>query len=129
MASPLNAALCALVAAAFWTLLGYALARRILPRALAMAMAPVLGSAVHSAATLPIFILVGFSPLAVVAVTALCAIAAIAALKLAASSHAEAEPTIPLWTYAAAAVLALAPAAAILPKISAGAVHLANPIF
>jgi hypothetical protein len=129
MASPLNAALCALVAAAFWTLLGYALARRLMPRTLAMAMAPVLGWAVHSAATLPIFILIGFSPLAVVAVAALCAIAAIAALKLAADSDAEAALTIPLWTYAAAAVLALAPAVAILPKISAGAVHLANPIF
>ena len=34
--------------------------------------APVMGWAVHSAATLPIFFLIGFSPLAVVAVAALC---------------------------------------------------------
>src|ERR1700680_3130611 len=109
MASPLNAALCALVAAAFWTMLGYALARRLLPRTLATAMAPVLGWAVHSAATLPIFILIGFSPFAVAAVAALCAVAGIATRKLPADSDAEAVPAIPLWTYAAAAVLALAP--------------------
>src|SRR6202047_2319814 len=132
MASPLNAALCALVAAAFWTLLGYALARRLLPRALAMAVAPVLGWAVHSAATLPIFILIGFSPFAVVAVAALCAVAAVAAIaarKLPPDSDAEAVPAIPLWTYAAAAVLALAPAAAILPKMTANSVHLADQLF
>jgi hypothetical protein len=129
MASPLNAAFCALVAVAFWTLLGYVLARRLLPRTLATAMAPVLGWAVHSAATLPIFILIGFSPFAIVAVAALCAVAGIAARKLPADSDAEAMPAIPLWTYAAAAVLALAPAAAILPKVTASAVHLADPIF
>jgi hypothetical protein len=127
MASPLNAALCALVATAFWTLLGYGLARRLLPRALAMATAPVLGWAVHSAATLPVFIGIGFSPLAVVTVAALCAVAAITALMPAADV--DAAPTISLWTYAAAAVLALAPAAAILPKIAASSVHLADPIF
>ena len=35
MASPLNAALCALLAVAFWSLLGYAVGRRLLPRPLA----------------------------------------------------------------------------------------------
>ena len=36
---------------------------------------------------------------------------------------------MPAWAYAAAAALALVPAAAILPKFSADAVHLADPIF
>ena len=72
MASPVNAALCAMLATAFWSLLGYALTRHLLPRALAIGAAPVTGWAVHSAATLPIFFLIGFSPLAVVAVAALC---------------------------------------------------------
>ena len=57
MASPFNAVLCALVAAAFWTALGYAAARHVLPRVLALGAAPVFGWAVFSAATLPILTL------------------------------------------------------------------------
>ncbi|HLN38866.1 MAG TPA: hypothetical protein VK337_13865, partial [Xanthobacteraceae bacterium] len=72
MASPVNAALCALLATAFWSFLGYALTRHLLPRALAIGAAPVMGWAVHSAATLPLFFLIGFSPLAVVVLAALC---------------------------------------------------------
>src|SRR5580704_1374418 len=117
MASPVNAALCALLATALWSFLGYALARHLLPRALAIGAAPVMGWAVHSSATLPIFLLIGFSPLAVAAVAALCVAAGVATLKLAAQSDAE------------AAALALVPAVAILPKLAPGAVHLADPIF
>ena len=90
MASPVNAALCALLATAFWSLLGYVLTRHLLPRALAIGAAPVTGWAVHSAATLPIFFLIGFSPLAVVAVAALCVAISVATLKLAVNSDAEA---------------------------------------
>jgi hypothetical protein len=131
MASPVNAALCALLATAFWSFLGYALTRHLLPRALAIGAAPVVGWAIHSAATLPLFILIGFSPLAVVAVAALCIAVSVATLKLAAKAEAEAEsaPAIPWWAFAAAAVLALVPAVAILPKLAPGAVHLADPIF
>jgi hypothetical protein len=116
MASPVNAALCALLATAFWSFLGYALARHLLPRTLALGAAPVIGWAAHSAATLPIFFLIGFSPLAVVAIAALCVAVSVATLKLAAQSDAEAAP-------------AMVPAVAILPKIAPGAVHLADPIF
>src|SRR5580692_11668466 len=129
MASPVNAALCALLATAVWGFLGYALTRHLLPRALPIGAAPVMGWAVHSAATLPIFFLIGFSPLAVVAVAALCVAVSVATLKLAAKGDAETAPTIPWWAFAAAAVLALVPAAAILPKLAPGAVHLADPIF
>jgi len=129
MASPVNAALCALLATAFWSFLGYALARHLLPRALAIGAAPVMGWAVHSAATLPIFILIGFSPLAVAAIAALCIAAGIAALRLAVQSDAEVAPAIPSWAFVAAALLALVPAVAILPKLAPGAVHLADPIF
>jgi hypothetical protein len=128
MASPVNAALCALLATAFWSLLGYALTRRLLPRALAIGAAPVIGWAVHSAATLPIFLLIGFSPLAVVAVAALCVAISVATLKLEANGEVEAAPAIPWWAFAAAAVLALAPAVAILPKMSGDAVYLADPM-
>jgi hypothetical protein len=128
MASPVNAALCAFLATAFWSLLGYALTRHLLPRALAVGAAPVTGWAVHSAATLPIFLLIGFSPLAVAIVAALCVAVSVATLKLAANSDAEAAPAIPWWAFAAAAVLALAPAVAVLPKMSGDAVYLADPM-
>jgi hypothetical protein len=129
MASPVNAALCALLATAFWSFLGYALTRHLLPRALAIGAAPVTGWAVHSAATLPLFFLIRFSPLAVVVLAALCVAVSGATLKLAAQSDAEAAPAIPWWAFAAAAVLALVPAVAILPKLAPDAVHLADPIF
>jgi hypothetical protein len=129
MASPVNAALCALLAVAFWSLLGYALCRRLLPRPLAAGSAPVMGWAVHSAATLPLFALIGFSPATVTAVAVLCAIAAAASLRRVPNESDERVPAIPWWAFAAAAVLALVPAAAILPKFSASGVHLADPIF
>jgi hypothetical protein len=128
MASPVNAVLCALLATGFWSLLGFALTRHLLPRVLAIGAAPVTGWAVHSAATLPIFLLIGFSSLAVVAVAALCVAISVATLKLAVNSDAEAAPAIPWWAFVAAAALALAPAAAILPKMSGDAVFLADPM-
>jgi hypothetical protein len=130
MASLANAALCALVGAAFWSLFGYALGRHALPRALAPGMAPVLGWAVHSAAALPIFSLIGFTPWSVLAVDGLCALAAAAMLMLVRPKADPARvPVIPAWVYAVAAVLALVPTAAIAPKFAAGAVFLADPIF
>ena len=134
MASPLNAALCALLAAAFWTLLGFALGRRLLPRALARGAAPVIGWAVHSAVMLPIYTWIGpwigFSPIAVLSAGALCVLASGLALSAGApQSQAEDAADIPAWAFAAAAVLALAPAVAILPKFSGAAVQLADPIF
>jgi hypothetical protein len=130
MASPLSAALCALIGTAFWTVLGYAIARQLLPRVLALGAAPVIGWAVFSAATLPVLTLVGFSPRAVAGVAALCLVIAGASLLLRptpASSGSEFRIE-PLW-FAVAGLLALAPAVALLPKYSAHGVHLASPIF
>jgi hypothetical protein len=134
MASPLNAALCALLAAAFWPLLGYALGRRLLPRVLARGAAPVMGWAVHSAVMLPIYAWIGpwigFSPIAVIGAGALCVLASGFSLaERAPQSEAEDAADIPAWAFAAAAVLALAPAVAILPKFSGAAVQLADPVF
>src|SRR4029077_8038010 len=112
MASPVNAALCALLATAFWSFLGYARIRLLLPRALAVGAAPVIGWAAHSAVTLPPFFLIGFSPLTVAAVAPLFAAASVAALRQPANGEAAAAPQIPLWAFVAAAALALAPALA-----------------
>jgi hypothetical protein len=130
MASPINAILCALIATAFWTLLGFALARHLLPRVLAVGAAPVIGWATHSAVMLPIYLWIGLSPMTVVAVGALCVLLSGFSLSLPApGNQAEDVPNVPPWTFAAAAVLALVPAVAILPKYDGDAVQLADPIF
>ena len=76
MASSVNALVCALIATAFWSLLGYALGSRLVPRVLAIGAAPVVGWSVHSAATLPIYLLFGFSPLLVAGIGAVCVLIA-----------------------------------------------------
>ena len=130
MASAVNAAFCALVATAFFTAFGFAVGRHILPRALALGAAPVIGWAMFSAATLPVLTLVGFSPPAVAAMAALFLIVGGGALLTqSANDDAAQKPGIPLWAYPPAALLALVPASAIVPKISSTGVHLANPIF
>ncbi len=130
MASPFTAALCALIATAFWGLLGYALARHLLPRALALGAAMVTGWAAHSAVALPVYLLLGFSPIEVVGVTAICIlVAGVSLSQRAPASEIDSDLTIPPWAFAAAAVLALIPAAAILPKFSGDAVSLAEPVF
>lgn len=128
MASSVHAAFCALAAAAFCSVLGYALTRRLFPRALAPGMAPVLGWAVYSAASLPILELTGFSRAAVIAI-ALLSVAAAAASLMALPATTDPSPAPPVTAYIAAALLALIPAAAILPKFSGDAVYLADPIF
>jgi hypothetical protein len=130
MASPVNAALCALIATAFWAFLGYAIGRHLFPRVLAIGVAAVLGWAAHSAVMLPIFTLVGFSQTTVVVSGFICLLAAGFSLSRPAPiSEAEGDLAIPQWAFAAASVLALMPAVAILPKFSGDAVQLADPIF
>ena len=130
MASSVNAAFCAIVACAFWPLLGYALARHLFPRALAVGSAPILGWAVYNAATLPIFMQVGFSPTVVTTTALIVAIMSGASIfTFYRKTGSEHGATIPAWAYVAAAVLALVPAAAIAPKFAADAMQLADPIF
>jgi hypothetical protein len=130
MASPVNALFCALIATAIWSLVGYALGCRLLPRVLAIGAAPIIGWSVHSAATLPIYLLFGFSPILVAGIAAVCVL--VAGFSLSQPHPAEeAEPAyaIPAWVFAAAALVALVPAAAILPKSSGGAFWLADATF
>ncbi|HEX3938045.1 MAG TPA: hypothetical protein VHX43_11130 [Xanthobacteraceae bacterium] len=130
MASIVNAALCALVAAAFYTAFGYAVGRHLLPRVLALGMAPVFGWAVVSATSLPVLTLLRFSPATVAGLAALfLVIAAGALITASADGEPASQPAVPLWCFPAAGLLALVPASAILPKFSAGGVHLADPIF
>jgi hypothetical protein len=130
MASPVNAFVCALIATAFWPLLGYALGRRILPRVLAIGAAPVIGWAVHSTVTLPVYLFVGFSPFFVAGIGAVCVlVAGFSLLQPSSLGETKQLPTIPLRVFVAAAVVALIPAATILPKSSGDAVWLADATF
>src|SRR5216683_7371501 len=115
MASTLNAAIGAAAAMLFWTCLGLVVMRRLVP-ALALPMAPVVGWAAHSAVALPIFFVLPFSAANVVTVAGLTLLAAVAASLATAPAGAVAR-TVPAWAYAAAALLAMAPAAAVLPKM------------
>jgi hypothetical protein len=132
MASPINAVLCALVAATFYSAFGYALARDVLPRVLALGAAPVIGWAVFSAVALQILSLIGFSPLTVIGLAALGLLFTGLCLRRPALLSAPSIGINPWWLGAAAiaaAILALVPALALLPKYSGVGVHLADPIF
>jgi len=130
MASIVNAALCALVATAFYTSIGYAIGRHVLPRTLALGAGPLIGWAVFSVVSLPVLTVLRFSPPAMAGLAVLFLVVAGGALMTAsANGEPPGRPVIPLWCYAAAGLLALVPASAIVPKFSNGGVHLADPIF
>jgi hypothetical protein len=130
MASPLDAAVCAVVALLLWTALGLSISHRIFPRTLALPIAPALGWAVHNAAALPIFLLIGFSATGVIALAAVALIGSIAlSSQRSDRAHRTTHDTVPGWAYLAAAVLALAPAAAVIPEHVGDGVVLAEPIF
>jgi hypothetical protein len=135
MASFADAVLCAAVATMFWTALGFTITRRLVPGALALPLAPAVGWAVHSAIALPVFWLLPFSRPAIAAVAAIVLAGGILVSRAAKNLDelgAQARvprARVPVWAYAAAALLALAPAAAVLPKFAGDAVFLADPIF
>ena len=132
MASTLHAAAGAVVALLFWTALGLSISRRIFPRALALPVAPALGWCVHNAAALPIFLAFGFSALAVTALGVISiSIASLGALVAEKPLHGDAagQGSVSIWAYLGAAVLALAPAAAVVPEHVGDVVVVAKPIY
>jgi hypothetical protein len=128
MPSTLSAAAAGIVALLFWTVLGLSISRRILPHALALPLAPSLGWAVHSTAGLALFLLFGFSAVAVAVFATVAAITSIASLLQKIDGPAS-ETTVPPWAYVGAAVLALAPAAAVVPEHLGQSVVVASPIY
>jgi hypothetical protein len=128
MPSTLSAAAGAVVALLFWTVLGLSISRRILPRALALPLAPSLGWAIHSAATLASFLLFGFSAAAAAGIAIVAGVASFASLFQKIDGP-DPEGTVPTWAYVAAAILALAPAAAVAPEHLGESVVVASPIY
>lgn len=126
MASPFFAIACALVGAGFWTALGYGVARRagLEP---ALAMAPGLGWAMHTALSVAVLRLTGFSAVAVLVLG--LGMAAIALYAAKPSAGAPSALRLPAWAYVLAAGVSAIPALALLPKHAAHGVILAGPIF
>jgi hypothetical protein len=128
MPSVLHVFLCSIAALLFWGAMGLALGRRLLPASLVLPAAPALGWAVHSALALPLYRLIGFTPLTV-ALGSLVFLAAAAWLLRSPTQSREADIRIPTWGFALAALLAVVPALALFPKVSGDAVTLSGPIF
>lgn len=126
-----NVALCAAAALIVSTILGLPLARYYFAdRAIAAGAAPIAGWAVFTTLALPVLTSVGFT----LAVTALVAgVAILAALAMLLRSHAStmlpSSPTIPLWAFALAALLAIVPALSTWPKLADGGLVLAESMF
>src|SRR5262245_5351380 len=131
MASTTNVVLACAAVVLIWTVIGMAVVRVVLPqRALHGPLAPALGWAVHTAAMLPLFLLIGFNRTTVTVVTALSLALALYTLWRQSSTlkREKVEITVPAWAWIGALLFALGPAAAVLPKFADGAVILAAPI-
>lgn len=132
MASTTNVILGMVAALVMWTVVGLAVARSVLPqRVLHAPVAPALGWAVHSAVTLPLFMLVGFNRVTVAAVTLLSmAVGGYALWRQSGLTERDKAATgVPYWAWIGALILTFGSASAILPKFADGGVALAAPIF
>jgi hypothetical protein len=130
MASTTNVILGMAAAILLWTVIGLPIARAAMKsHPLAWSIAPALGWAVHSAAALPLFMLIGFSRISVAIVT--IASLAAGAMMLWRQAGLPRGPALqsPVWVWACAALLAFGPAAAVLPKFDGDAVYLAAQVF
>jgi hypothetical protein len=78
---------------------------------------------------LPILWLTGFSQYSVIGLALLALVARFALARTWPVARVDELPRVPIWAFAAAALLAVAPAVALLPKSVAGGVTLAGPIF
>lgn len=118
---------CAATGFALWTVVGYVIALRLpLPGHLRAGLAPTLGWAVQSSLSLILSLLFGFS---LVTILASVLIACGALLCSPPVPEAGSSTPLPVWVFAAAAILALCPAAAILPRFISGHIVLSGPIF
>ncbi|MFG1412753.1 hypothetical protein V5G24_16725 [Xanthobacter sp. VTT E-85241] len=128
MATPSAAILCALLALLLWVPVGWLIGRRLpLGRDLALATAPMLGWAVQGIIALQVATAAGFT--VIIILTATLAIGGAALLLPAAAEGEPAPRALPLWIFAAAALMAVGPALAILPKLMPDGIALASPIY
>ncbi|MGA1858253.1 hypothetical protein VH569_19875 [Azospirillum sp. 11R-A] len=124
------AALCIATGLVLWMASGYALARSLaFDRAVALALAPVLGWAVQNALALLLSLVVGFSPVATVGAVALICAAGLLRGRRDGSGSDQSIPPLTLWVCLAAAIMAAGPALAVLPKFTGDGVAVAPALF
>ena len=130
MPSVLHVFLCCAAALLFWGIVGLALSRRLMPATLALPVSPAFGWAVHSALVLPVYRLIGFTPVTVALVSSLFLAFALLTLRLLEPADNDVTGArVPAWAYVLAALLAVVPASALFPKFYGDAIALAGPIF
>jgi hypothetical protein len=109
---------------------GLPLARRLVAnRSVALAFSPIVGWAVFNTLALPILSVVGFRRPTVALLSAAAIIAGLAALLQRPPRPTTGGPGVPIWSYGAAAVLAVVPALAVWPKYADGGVVLSEAMF
>jgi hypothetical protein len=122
----------AAVMSALWTLLGLPIAARLAPPPISWLWAPALGFAVHTSIALPLLSWLGMGRGTVLTVTLVFLAIAACCLPRQPSVPANLSRRQSLWLVAAAALaalLALAPAASVLPKVKGDGVTLSTSIF
>jgi hypothetical protein len=130
MPSFANVLLCAFSEALICLLVGWPLARRLVARrSTALALAPIVGWAAFNTLALPILTAVGFTRRTVAILSAAAILAGLAASLRRPRRSTAGDPDVPVWAYAAAALLAVVPALAAWPKYAAGGVVLAEAMF
>ncbi len=130
MAHVENAFLCAAVMLALWTLVGAPIALRLAEPPTCWLWAPALGWAVYNVIMLPLLGWIGMGQATVLVVAAVFAVVALAACVLQRPPLPQRQSLLAIAAIVtAASLLALAPAAAVLPKATPEGVTLAASIF
>jgi hypothetical protein len=113
-----------------WGVIGFALSRRIVPTTLALAVAPTLGWACHSALALPVYQFAGLTRWTVAAAFLIPLVAAAISLTVRCDAKdQDGASRVPVLAYGLAVLLAVIPALALFPKFHGDAITLAAPIF
>jgi hypothetical protein len=121
----------AALALAMWGFIGFAIGRRLLPRRLALPLAPLLGWATHSVVGFPLFCIIGMTK-PTVAASAAAAIGASAFFLFRydrRSGAGEKSVGVPVPAMIGAGLLGCAVMMAVMPTVTADGVVLADPIF
>ena len=130
MAQLENIFLCATVMGVLWTLIGLPVALRTAPRSMVWYVAPALGWAIYSVLALPIISAVGISRSIVFALTIVMSLVAVVTVWIRHSSMPIPRPSgLMASALIIAVLLAMAPAAAVIPKATIDGVTLATAIF
>ncbi len=125
-----NIIACAAAMSGLWGLAGLSMTLRLFPRSVALFFAPALGWAVYSVIALALCSIVGLTRTAALLIAALVVIASSCAIGTARCIiRADRTSLLIVILVLGAALLAMAPAAAVVPKIIADSVRLATPIF